>query len=128
MRLDGGHATYTFFDERSAGRMLTPQDMPVLNADVSALYLGGISLACEPGADAYAALLKSEGPNRPVMIDPNIRPGFIDDVSAYRARLDTAMTQADVVKVSDEDLGWLVSGQAPLKDKAMTLLDRGLPR
>tara|TARA_R110002033_G_scaffold39242_7_gene78994 strand:+ start:5131 stop:6060 length:930 start_codon:yes stop_codon:yes gene_type:complete len=125
VQLDGGHATYTFFDERSAGRMLTPRDMPDLNTDISALYLGGISLACEPGADAYAALLKTEGPHRPVMIDPNIRPGFIDDVPAFRSRLEEAMTFADIIKVSDEDLHWLAPGPSSLADKARSLLQKG---
>ena len=46
VRLVGGHATYDFYDENSAGRMITPGDMPALSAEVSALYFGGISLAC----------------------------------------------------------------------------------
>ncbi|UWR28131.1 carbohydrate kinase [Sulfitobacter sp. S223] len=120
-----GQATYTFFDENSAGRMLKPEDMPNLDADVSALYLGGISLACEPGADAYVALLKKEAPRRPVMIDPNIRPGFIDDVAAYRSRLTTAMALADIIKVSDDDLEWLFPEPSTLKSKASAVLEMG---
>ena len=76
VRLVNGHATYSFFDENSAGRMLTADDLPALPADVSCSVFGGISLACEPGADAYAALLAREGIGRAVMLDPNIRPGF----------------------------------------------------
>ena len=125
VQLKDGQATYSFIDEGSAGRMLTPVDMPPLTADVSALYLGGISLACEPCADAYIALLKSEGSTRPVMIDPNIRPAFINDISAYRSRLEEAMRLVDIVKVSDEDLDWLVPGPPSLKDKVMALLELG---
>lgn len=125
VQLLDGQATYTFFDENSAGRMLKPEDMPDLHADVSALYLGGISLACEPGADAYIALLKKEGSRRPVMIDPNIRPGFIDDVAAYRSRLETAMALADIIKVSDDDLEWLFAEPSTLKSKASALLEMG---
>lgn len=125
VQLVDGQATYTFFDENSAGRMLKPEDMPDLHADVSALYLGGISLACEPGADAYIALLKKEGSRRPVMIDPNIRPGFIDDVAAYRSRLETAMALADIIKVSDDDLAWLFAEPSTLKSKASALLEMG---
>tara|TARA_R110002110_G_scaffold140752_2_gene328267 strand:+ start:140 stop:1066 length:927 start_codon:yes stop_codon:yes gene_type:complete len=125
VQLKDGQATYSFVDEGSAGRMLTPVDMPPLTADVSALYLGGISLACEPSADAYIALLKSEGSTRPVMIDPNIRPAFINDISAYRSRLEEAMRLVDIVKVSDEDLDWLVPGPPSLTDKVMALLELG---
>ena len=125
VQLNGGQATYNFVDEGSAGRMLTPVDMPTLTTDVSALYLGGISLACEPSADAYIALLKAEGAHRPVMIDPNIRPGLVDNIPAYRSRLKGAIGLADLVKVSDEDLEWLVPGPSSLKSKATALLELG---
>jgi fructokinase len=125
VQLNDGQATYNFVDEGSAGRMLTPIDMPTLTTDVSALYLGGISLACEPSADAYIALLKAEGAHRPVMIDPNIRPGLVDNIPAYRSRLEGAIGLADLVKVSDEDLEWLVPGPSSLKSKATALLELG---
>lgn len=110
VRLQDGHATYSFFDENSAGRMLGLDDLPQISEDVSSLYFGGISLACEPGAKTYAALLAREGQSRAVMIDPNIRPQFIEDVDIYRTRLQGMMAQADIVKVSDEDLNWMVEG------------------
>ncbi len=104
VRLQDGHATYNFYDENSAGRVATPDDLPGLSPDVSALYFGGISLACEPGANAYAALLAQEGAGRAVMIDPNIRPKFIEDADQYRNRLNRMIALSDIVKVSDEDL------------------------
>ena len=120
-----GHATYSFLDEYSAGRMLQPEDMPTLPHEISALFFGGISLACEPSADAYAALLAQEAARCVVMIDPNIRPRFIQDIDRYRARLDRMVAQADIVKVSDEDLNWLMPSQLPLSEKVSTLLDNG---
>ncbi len=125
VRLVDGHATYEFFDENSAGRMLAPEDMPALPSDVSALFFGGISLACEPGAGAYAALLEREGSGRAVMLDPNIRPGFIRDIDRYRARLGRMIALADIVKVSDEDLNWIEPAPLALKDKVAAVLDQG---
>jgi len=125
VKLTNGHASYSFVDENSAGRMLTPSDMPALSDDVTALYFGGISLACEPAADAYAALLDTEGETRPVMIDPNIRTGFIADEDRFRNRMDRMLAGADVVKVSDEDLDWLARGEGALSDQARMVLDRG---
>lgn len=125
VRLVDGHASYAFHDENSAGRMLRPADLPTLPAGVPALYFGGISLACEPAADTYAALLAREGAGRLVMIDPNIRPGFAPDAQRYRARLDGMIQGADIVKVSDEDLSWLMPGARPLRDKAGALLEQG---
>ncbi|MFG6564373.1 carbohydrate kinase [Sulfitobacter sp. 1A13421] len=125
VRLVGGHATYDFYDENSAGRMITPEDMPALSSEVSALYFGGISLACEPGADAYAELLARNAEGRAVMIDPNIRPGFIKDIERYRQRLDRMLVLSDIVKVSDEDLNWINPAPLSLRDKVGELLKKG---
>lgn len=125
VRLQDGHATYSFYDENSAGRLLATDDLPRIDDDVSSLYLGGISLACEPGADTYAALLKREGKNRAVMIDPNIRPHFAQDVDAYRARLENMIAQADIIKVSDEDLNWMVPSPLSLTEKVSEMLAKG---
>jgi len=125
VQLTDGHASYSFFDENSAGRMLEPADMPVLDDEVTALFFGGISLACEPGAEAYAALLAREGGKRAVMLDPNIRVGFIADQARYRTRLAQMIGRADIIKVSDEDLNWIVTGSDSLRDKALALLAMG---
>lgn len=125
VRLSGGHATYTFYDENSAGRMITPDDLPALSAEVTALYLGGISLAVEPGAETYATLLVREGASRAVMLDPNIRPGFIRDVARYRDRLDRMLALSDIVKVSDDDLDWIFPGAESLATKAGKLRRAG---
>ncbi|MGJ8547545.1 MAG: carbohydrate kinase family protein [Sulfitobacter sp.] len=125
VHLQDGHATYNFFDENSAGRMLAPADLPDLSPEVSALYFGGISLACDPGAASYAALLARHHDTRAVMIDPNIRAPFITDIAAYRARLDLMFRCADIVKVSDEDLNWLVPEPLSLEDKVKIVQAKG---
>ncbi|WP_298850227.1 carbohydrate kinase [uncultured Ruegeria sp.] len=125
VQLKDGQATYSFVDENTAGRMLQPDDMPNQLPAVSALYLGGISLACEPCADAYAALLDRHGSERAVMLDPNIRPDFIKDQTRFRTRLNRMIAQADIVKVSDEDLDWIIPGAEPEAAKADLLLQAG---
>lgn len=59
------------------------------------------------------------------MIDPNIRPRFIDDPDRYRARLDHMIARSDIVKVSDEDLDWLLPAPLSLRDKVAKLMERG---
>lgn len=125
VKLTDGHATYNFYDENSAGRMLVPADMPPLSDNVSALFFGGISLACEPGAEAYAALLNSNGHSRVVMMDPNIRQTFIKDEARYRSRLDAMIAQTDIIKVSDEDLDWLLPEPLSQDDKVRALHAKG---
>jgi fructokinase len=125
VHLKDGSATYSFYDENSAGRMLRAEDLPTIPASIEALYFGGISLVAAPAADAFAALLERAGKGRVVMIDPNIRPGFIADEGAYRGRLDRMIGQSDIVKVSDEDLSWLSGGAGEMAEQAGLVLGKG---
>ena len=106
--LTDGHASYAFYDENTAGRMLTADNLPDTAAD--AVFFGGISLVVEPCAAAYTALMAQVAPTAVTMIDPNIRPSFITDEAAYRARLTQMFARADVIKTSDEDLEWITGG------------------
>ena len=49
VRLTNGQATYTFYDENTAGRMLTTEDLPELGDEIEAMLFGAISLISEPG-------------------------------------------------------------------------------
>ena len=125
VHLKDGSATYSFYDENSAGRMLATVDMPDMPRSVQALFFGGISLVSEPAADAYADFLAHHARNHVVYIDPNIRPGFIKDEVRYRARLARMIGLSDIIKVSDDDLDWLVDGDGSIKDKAADILAQG---
>ncbi|MGR3517100.1 carbohydrate kinase family protein [Sulfitobacter pontiacus] len=125
VKLEDGQASYSFFDENSAGRMIRAEDMPALPSDITALFFGGISLASDPSASAYAALLDRQGGSRAVMIDPNIRPLFITDAEGYRRRMAAMIRQADIVKVSDEDLDWLNPAPLTQAEKISAMLDTG---
>ncbi|ANT59979.1 carbohydrate kinase [Salipiger sp. CCB-MM3] len=116
-----GHARYAFYDENTAGRMLSEADLPALDGDTEALFFGGISLVSEPCADTYAALCAKAG-DRVVMLDPNIRPGFIKDEARYRARLAAMLARADIVKISDEDMAWLGTTPEALIEGGSTLV------
>ncbi|GFE49804.1 carbohydrate kinase [Roseobacter cerasinus] len=125
VELNQGHARYTFYDENTAGRSLTPEQLPDLPDTVEALYFGGISLISEPCADFYAALALREAPTRLIVLDPNIRASFIRDEGRYRARLDRMIAVADLLKVSDEDLDWIFPGDESLEQKARQLCTAG---
>ena len=105
--LTGGHAKYAFYDENTAGRMISTSDLPTLPDSTTAAFFGGISLAVEPCAEVYEALMTREAKSLVTMIDPNVRDTFIKDEKSYRARINRMMGMADIIKVSDEDLAWL---------------------
>jgi fructokinase len=108
VKLVNGQATYASYDENTAGRMLSMADLPSLPDSVAALFFGGISLVNDPAASTYEALQRREAPTRVTMIDPNIRPAFITDRAGYLARITAMIGRADIVKLSDEDLHWLM--------------------
>ena len=108
VKLVNGQATYAFYDEMTAGRMLSVDQLPDLPDSVDTLFFGGISLVNDPAASTYEALQARECVSRVTMIDPNIRPGFIAGKEGeYRARIERMISRADIVKLSDEDLHWL---------------------
>ena len=125
VKLVNGQATYAFYDEATAGRMLSPDQLPTLPDTISTLFFGGISLVNDPAASTYEALQVREAAARVTMIDPNIRPGFIaGQEDSYRARIGRMIARADMVKLSDEDLHWL-EGAGDLVALARGLLARG---
>lgn len=110
VKLDNGHARYSFFDENSANRMLTKKDLPKLKADVTALHFGSIALINEPGASTHAALMKRECKKRVICLDPNIRPTVIKKKAPYLKLLKSLIPMADILKISDEDVKWITGG------------------
>lgn len=113
VKLTNGNASYAFYDENTAGRMMRPQDMPALPATVRAYFTGGIWLAVEPCGTALEALMTREAMSRLTMIDPNVRESFVQDRAAFVARIDRMIGLADIVKLSDEDAAWLYGKTDP---------------
>jgi fructokinase len=81
---------------------------------VNALHTGSIATFLPPGGDGVVALLERAAGDLTITYDPNIRPNLLGSGTAARERVARLVALADVVKVSDEDLGWLAPGQDPL--------------
>lgn len=124
VRLTNGQATYTFYDENTAGRMLTIDDLPELGSEIEAMLFGAISLISEPAGSAYEEFMRREHQRRLMMLDPNIRPNFIPDKARHLRRIRSMMAMADIVKLSDEDLNWFDEAGSH-EDVVRNWLDRG---
>ena len=125
VKLVNGQATYAFYDENTAGRLLALGELPRLDATVDTQFFGGISLVNDPAAATYAALQAREAKTKVTMIDPNIRLGFIQGKeAAYRTRIEAMIALADIVKLSDEDIRWL-EGDGDLAALAHNILKKG---
>jgi len=117
VKLVNGSASYAFYDENTAGRMITEDDLPEIGDDCSAMHFGAISLIPEPCGSTYEALLMREADKRVISLDPNIRTSFITDADKHRARIERMAAKADILKFSDEDLDWF-GLEGSLDDKA----------
>lgn len=109
-----GAAQYSFYMNGTAERSLRPEDVPA-DLDIDALHIGSIALVLEPLAGTVEHLVERVGRTATITLDPNIRPQFIPDRGAYRERLSRLVARADLVKVSDEDLGWLEPARDPVE-------------
>jgi fructokinase len=67
--------------------------------------------------------MRREHGTRVISLDPNIRPGFITDPAAHRARIDRMIAMSDILKMSDEDLEWF--GLPDMETAARTWLGSG---
>jgi fructokinase len=120
-----GQANYTFYDENSAGNSIHYSDFPNIPKIANTLCFGGISLCTEPAASAYEKLFIQEIKNKVLFLDPNIRSTFISDEISYRKRLNKMISSSDILKVSDEDLDWIVTSGSSINEKIEKLHNLG---
>jgi fructokinase len=131
-----GSADYGFHVLGAADWQWTEEELlRVLPEGTGILHVGSISSWTAPGAEAIAGLvqrLHAEG-SALISVDPNIRPmlaegpvgGALGNTApVVRSRLDRLVAQADIVKVSAEDLAWL-EDPADLDDAAGRWAERG---
>ncbi len=118
-----GEPEYSFYAEATADRLLLPEHLKPL-PDGAPLHLGSISLLLEPAASTLEGLMRRESRQRLITLDPNVRPGLVDDAESFRRRVEGWVELVDVVKVSEADLAWLHPGTAP-EDAAKAWLDAG---
>ncbi|WP_265520863.1 carbohydrate kinase family protein [Oerskovia flava] len=103
-----GAATYTFD--------LTWQVPAGARAEQGALavHTGSIAAVLEPGGTGVLELVRAAREHATVTYDPNARPQIMGDPAQVRARIEDFVAASDVVKVSDEDVEWLVPGHDPV--------------
>jgi fructokinase len=120
----GGAASYRFYLDGTSATLLDERSVePVAVDPPAALHVGALGLVLEPIADALAGLARRLPRESLVMVDANCRPGAIDDERRYRDRMDRVLDRADVVKVSVEDLEYLVP-DTPASEAATRLRRR----
>lgn len=80
-----------------------------------AVHTGSIAAVRKPGAAAVYALVTSRSTATTITYDPNVCPALMGDPVDARRSIEKLVALADVVKVSDEDLAWLVPDADPVE-------------
>jgi fructokinase len=114
---DGG-PTYDFRVAGTADWQWTAAELanaldPGPSGPVVALHSGSLALTTPPGDAALRALMARAAETATVSYDPNCRPALMGKAADVLAGVHELLAVADVVKVSLEDLAWLMPGFTP---------------
>jgi fructokinase len=129
-----GAATYRFYAHgTSAPAVDEAAAAAALRLAPTALHVGTLGLVLEPLATATKTLVDRVDDDVLVFLDPNCRPTVTTDLRRYLETVARCARRADVIKVSDEDLGFLAPGgdavqetRALLRPGAVGLVTRGV--
>ena len=108
-----GVPTYSFYGEGTADRSLTIEDISRDMEDPIAIHLGSYSIVSQPTADTLLSLVKKYSGKCLISLDPNIRAIVEPDMKIWQDRVEELVDLADIVKVSDEDLGLMYPDLEP---------------
>ncbi|MES2933287.1 MAG: PfkB family carbohydrate kinase [Pseudomonadota bacterium] len=114
-----GVPTYAFHREGVADRDVTAASLiATLPAPLQLLHTGGLALVPQDAPLALEVMQAARTRGALVSVDANLRPMVVQDREQYVAGVKQVMRQADIVKLSDEDLD--VLGWGDLDDVALT--------
>ena len=102
-----GEPRFSFYGDRAADRSLTLEEVPPLPDTVTCLHFGSFSLVVEPTAGTLLGLAESERGRRFISLDLNVRTNIEPDLGRWDDAIARFARTADLVKMSDEDLGHL---------------------
>ncbi|WP_234367295.1 MULTISPECIES: carbohydrate kinase family protein [Streptomyces] len=76
------------------------------------VHTGSIATALSPGADQVRHAVRALRASATVSYDPNLRPLLLRSADRERERVAELVALSDVVKASEDDLGWLHPGDS----------------
>ncbi|GLU46215.1 carbohydrate kinase family protein [Nocardiopsis ansamitocini] len=119
---DYGHASYDFYVKGTADWQWTLDELPDQVADdVVALHVGSLAMTMAPGAAVLEEWTARQRGRTVVSYDPNIRPALAGEPAQARERVARQAALADIMKVSDEDVHWLLEREPGPGSEALLL-------
>ncbi len=122
-----GNRDFSFARKPGADTCLTPEEVnESLFAGAKVFHFGTLSLTDEPAATATrhaVNLAKAHG--LLISVDPNLRKPLWKSEADAKAAIEWSLHQADIVKISDEEINWLW-GLSPEEGAGKLLAEYGV--
>ncbi|KAF9587163.1 hypothetical protein IFM89_039603 [Coptis chinensis] len=123
-----GEREFMFYRNPSADMLLNESE---LNMDIikkaKIFHYGSISLIAEPCRTAHlAAMRAAKDAGALLSYDPNLRELLWPSLEAARKGINSIWKEADIIKVSDEEVQFLTQGDPTKEDVVMSLWYEGL--
>ena len=113
---EAGVAHFDFWTAGTANWQWRPGELPDrLPEDTVALHTGSLAAWLAPSSEHVAALLAREHARAraTLSLDPNCRPDLMGNLEEALAWIEHLVGLVDVVKVSQDDLRWVLPGRSP---------------
>ncbi|XP_002974772.2 probable fructokinase-6, chloroplastic [Selaginella moellendorffii] len=113
-----------FYRNPSADMLLKPEELDAdLIKQASIFHYGSISLIAEPCRSAHLAAMKIAREAGAVLsYDPNLRLPLWSSAEAARTGIKSIWNEADIIKISEEEITFLTEGGDPYSDEAAQAL------
>ncbi|MBR2796902.1 MAG: carbohydrate kinase [Clostridia bacterium] len=104
-----GDRDFSFYRNPGADMMLTEDELPLdMLRDTRVFHFGTLSMTHEAVRQATkAAVLAAKEAGAIISFDPNLRPPLWDSLNEARAQMLWGLSQADVVKIADNEIEFL---------------------
>lgn len=124
---EDGDRDFSFYRDPGADMMLTEDELPMdMIRDTRIFHFGTLSMTHEGVRQATrAAVLAAKQAGAIISFDPNLRPPLWDSLNEARAQMLWGLSQADVVKIADNEIEFLTDTSD--YDKGARLLRERFP-
>ena len=104
-----GDRDFSFYRNPGADMMLTEDELPLdMIRDTRIFHFGTLSMTHEAVRQATkAAVLAAKQAGAIISFDPNLRPPLWDSLNEAKAQMLWGLSQADVVKIADNEIEFL---------------------
>lgn len=106
---DEGDREFSFARKPGADTCITFEELDLsLIDEAKVFHFGTLSLTNNPSREAtYKAVAYAKAKNKMITFDPNLRKPLWDDLEEAKEQMIWGLTQADVIKISDEEVEFL---------------------